>query len=242
MVQFTVQRAAKSPRAAARLLIKETAKAGLDRLGTILWSSSQARRGELARRDTLRAALRGRWFVDEERRLVRALAELVVPSTEEGPGAGDLEIVEPLEALVVGSPQRRTLYGRGLLAFDDLGRHEHGAAFADLPTDEQARLVRDLDRRREEMRDRRSVGNGLRSLWRILRYQRSGAFAAIELWPTLIADVTEVFYTSPLSWMWLGYDGPPMPRGYSDVTATADTKRTPEDMAVPAKSNAAGSV
>ncbi len=218
MSQFPILRAAKNPRTAA-LLAKETAKAGLDRLGVILWSSSQARRVELARRDRLRAAAPGRWFVDEERRLVRTLAELIVPSSDESPGAEDVEIVEPLQKLVAGSPQRRALYGRGLLAFDAIARHERGTAFADLPKEEQTRLARDLDRRREAMRDRSSVGSGVRSLLRILGYQKSGAFAAIELWPTLITDVTDVFYTNPMSWMWLGYDGPPMPRGYPDVTA-----------------------
>jgi len=240
MAQLTFLRAAKNPRTAA-LFAKETAKAGLDRLGVILWSSSQARRGELARRDRLRAAGPGRWFIDEERQLVRTLAELIVPASDESPGAQDIEIIEPLEKLVASSPQRRVLYGRGLLAFDAIARHEHGTAFADLPKEEQTRLASDLDRRREAVRDRSSVSNGVRSLLRILRYQKSGEYAAVELWPTLISDVTDVFYTNPMSWMWLGYDGPPMPRGYPDVTALTDTQRAPQDAAAPPKPDVAES-
>jgi hypothetical protein len=44
-----------------------------------------------------------------------------------------------------------------------------------------------------------------------------------------------------MSWMWLGYDGPPMPRGYPDVTALTDTQRAPQDAAAPPKPDVAES-
>lgn len=36
----------------------------------------------------------------------------------------------------------------------------------------------------------------------------------IRLFPILVKDVKQVFYTSQISWDWPGYDGPPMPNGY----------------------------
>ena len=38
----------------------------------------------------------------------------------------------------------------------------------------------------------------------------------------------EAFYTSEVSWLWLEYDGPPMPHGYSNLLEPRPPQRRPE--------------
>jgi hypothetical protein len=37
------------------------------------------------------------------------------------------------------------------------------------------------------------------------------------LYPVIRNDCIQIFYTSQVSWVWLGYDGPPMEKGYSNL-------------------------
>src|SRR5262245_19019540 len=232
----------KSLRIAAPRLAKDTARDGLQRIGTSLWSSAQTRRAELARRNELRNGATGQWFTDEERKLVLELADLIVPATEGSPGAKDVGIVERLGELVAGSPPRQRLYGRGLVAFDELARRVHGVAFADLQKDQQVELAKRIEQLEATGRGGPSAAHKLKSLLKILQYQRSGTFAAIELWRMSITDVTALFYTSPESWKWLGYDGPPMPRGYPDLNGPPQAERAGDGVRARTDPNGPGSV
>jgi hypothetical protein len=40
----------------------------------------------------------------------------------------------------------------------------------------------------------------------------------VDFFSGFVDDVFEAFYTSPVAWNLLGYDGPPMPLGYLDPT------------------------
>jgi electron transfer flavoprotein beta subunit len=50
----------------------------------------------------------------------------------------------------------------------------------------------------------------------------------------LVDDVFQAFYTNEVSWVWLGYDGPPMPDGYPNLSEgrskTKDPETTPEGL------------
>lgn len=166
----------------------------------------------LARRQQQRPRDGSSWFTPDERAVAEALAAVIVPSDDTSPGAKDAGVADALDRLLASAPSRRGLYARGLLSFDDWARRKHGQAFASLPRREQMKLLEEADRmhrgRSRGSRIRRAVKN-LYYLWRL---------PAVELFPHLVEDVLQAFYTSSVGWIWLGYDGPPMPQGYPDLS------------------------
>jgi len=243
MARHMVLRAAKSPRLAARALARTVVEFSLAKVGVLLWGLSPRRRKELARRNREGTADGKQWFSDEERRLVAVLAALIVPSDAGSPGAKDTGVVEAIGGMIVGSQPLQGLYRRGLLAFEELARREYGVAFGDVPASLQATMLERVDRQWRDVSDRSSAGRTVQGVIRTLYYQGNGLFAAIELWPRLVADVMQVFYTSPLSWTWLGYDGPPMPLGYPGLVArlSAGPHHGPGGASVRERSSSEGS-
>ena len=187
-------------------------EAGLVR---VLALCSWRRRRELARSEQMRPRGDERWFTTSESALVAALASLIVPSDELGPGAREADVVTALDRLLSRSVPRRALYAKGLLGCDEWARREHGRAFVALTPERQLALLRQLD---DICTRWPGAGSRMDQLRRrvILRY-RAWRCPFFELLPRLVRDVLDAFYTSPVSWEWLGYDGPPMPQGYSDL-------------------------
>jgi hypothetical protein len=163
-----------------------------------------------------RSSRTGLWFSASERRLAEALAARVLPSDADGPGARKADVAGALDRLLAAaSPERRAFYGRGLQGLDRMARHRSGRGFADLPEAEQNRLLEELSRaadRRFESPVARRIPRRLTTLYYRWR------FPAVDFFSGFVDDVFEAFYTSPVAWNLLGYDGPPMPLGYLDPT------------------------
>ena len=198
-----------------RFLVARLSDAGERALGHTLALFSVARRRELARRERERGRQAGRWFTPAEAALVTALAALIVPSDEGGPGANEADLVRSLDRTVATSPAQQELYALGLLAFDEWARKIRGMTFVQLRPAEQLSFLQMLD----EMHNRRSTRGPLAS--RLARkatviYER-WKYPSVELLRQLRRDALGAFYTSPVCWTWLAYDGPPMPHGYQDL-------------------------
>jgi hypothetical protein len=174
---------------------------------------------ELARRHQARPREGQRWFTPDESALVEILANLIVPSDDTGPGASHLALagrpaVATLDRLVAGSRPRQAVYGRGLVALDGLAKDAYQSKFADLSPQSQVRLLELVDRVGREWAEPGSFASKIGTRVIILYHKWSGLHPAVEFFRTLVQDVLRAFYTDPLSWAWLDYDGPPMPAGY----------------------------
>jgi hypothetical protein len=165
---------------------------------------------------TERSSDAGLWFSSPERRLAEVLAARILPSDADGPGAREAEVAGALDRRLAASPpERQALYGRGLQELDRLAQSRCHQLFADLTESDQNRLLEELDR----AADRRFQGPLARRIpQRLTVLYYRWRFPAVDFFSLFVDDVFEVFYTSPVAWNWLGYDGPPMPLGYLDPT------------------------
>jgi len=176
---------------------------------------SWRRRRTLARRERERPHDSGRWFTPEEALVVEALASLIVPSDETGPGAKEVGVTASLDRLLAQSPSRQHAYRSGLLACDEWARRQHGRCFAELTVDQQRELLDWVDPAGSRPVKPSSLGH---KVWRkATDVYRKWRCPFVELFPELARDVMGAFYTHPVTWHWLGYDGPPMPAGYPDL-------------------------
>jgi hypothetical protein len=161
------------------------------------------------------------WFAPDERPSVRALADLVIPPDQSSPGAGEPEVIERLDRLVATSASRQELYARGFVGFDELATREGVRSFGELRSELQRQIITAID---SVYIDTTTGGYSLVEIAQrnlVEAYHTwpspggwSGFSEAIQLWPQLVVDVKEAFYTSNVAWQWLAYDGPPFPRGY----------------------------
>ena len=174
----------------------------------------------LARRDRARPRDGTGWLIPEEQKVLGALAALIVPS-DGAPGAKEADVVNTIDRLLARSHSQQRLYALGLLGFDELALQEYGGGFTELTYEQQLRLFQAVDRTYETATTGGpSVTERLRRKATKVYHQwpAPGAWdgfdAVLQLFPRLIRDVKEAFYTSTVAWEWLGYDGPPFPRGY----------------------------
>ena len=174
---------------------------------------------ELARRAVERGHGEFRWITSEEAKVAEALANLIVPSDGETPGIEDVCILGPstlksLDRLIASSLDRQRLYGQGLLAFDVWAQRQHGCLFTSMPQDDQIRLLRASQRSYEEWTSPAPLAQKAWRRFTIAIRGKGAPFSAGQLYPQIRSDCLQVFYTSRVSWIWLGYDGPPMDEGY----------------------------
>lgn len=153
-----------------------------------------------------------RWFTHTESHLIEALASVIVPADKERPGAHDARIMSRLDALVASSPERHAMYREGLAAFERLAILHYRRPFTSLPFQAQLRVFTAVAWAYEG----RSVVTRVRRKLLILYLTRRGLRAAVMLFPQLVRDVQDLFYTSPVAWNWLRYDGPPLARRQAD--------------------------
>jgi hypothetical protein len=178
---------------------------------------------ELSRRNLRRPGKSGQWLTSEETVVAEALGKIIVPSDEESPGFDEVCVLGPsgvatLDRMIRSCAHRQHFYSRGLLSFDIWAMRVHGRKFADLSIEQQTKLFRAA----EEINHSWKVKSALiAKLWRrfgapFAEVRRGTLYAAL-LYPMIREDSIEIFYTSRVSWVWLGYDGPPMEKGYSNL-------------------------
>lgn len=177
---------------------------------------------ERVRRDLQRGSKRFRWFTADEEIVAEALARIIVPSDEETPGIAEVGILDrpamvALDDLIIQSSYRQDLYARGLLSFDVWAQSRYRRKFADLPTKDQTELFADAQHLYEQWTQRAPLTLKLRRRFQAILQAKNGSFFAAQLYPQIREDCLRVFYTSRVSWVWLGYDGPPMDKGYPNL-------------------------
>jgi hypothetical protein len=222
-----------------RQFIKRTAGVGVLAIGaTGAFAGGKALLEKLSSANKIKARERVRprdenhWFGPDERPSIRALADLIIPQDQDGPGGGEPEVIERLDRLVATSSDRQRLYASGLVGFDELALQQGADTFAALPPDAQLQTVALVERIYE------STSSGGYSLFEIAQRNVIEAYhtwpapggwqgfsEAFQLWPQLIADVKDSFYTSNVAWQWLAYEGPPFPRGYFGRVAECAAKK-----------------
>jgi hypothetical protein len=153
-------------------------------------------------------------LTSHQRQLLEVLALIVIPNDESGPGANEANVVATVEERLTHMPSRRALYLRGLEGFDATAQKRHGVSFHALTAPQQVELFEDAAQ--PTLTGIARLGG--KAGWRMARLYRGVRHPQTLLVPVLIQDVVEAFYTHPVSWEWLQYDGPPMPLGYPDVT------------------------
>ena len=200
--------------------------ATFEAVGRWLFLMPRRRRSLIASRERQRPEAEGQWFTSEEAALVDAMASVIVPSSDDAPGARDLEILGPsavrqIENLVAGDRARQVVYARGLIAVDEMARRAMGRTFVELTDDDRKKLVAAMETVAARRNDpaRRALTRRLRHVFGMWR----GYSAAAELYSIVVSDTLRVFYSNEVAWLWLGYDGPPMPLGYESL----DTPRPP---------------
>lgn len=158
-----------------------------------------------------------KWFNSREYAIVGALAAMIIPSDETGSGALEANVVGSLDHLLAERKDRHTLYKEGLNAFDELARSKHSQEFIKLTQEQQLSLLELVSSTSEELvLTDFSLSNRInrKIKYYYYKYFSHGLGATIDLFPKLVKDVKNAFYTSRVSWDWLGYDGPPQPLGY----------------------------
>jgi Gluconate 2-dehydrogenase subunit 3 len=148
---------------------------------------------------------------------VRERGEIPRPSSRRSSWSSQTSArsAETLDRLLAGSRERQGLYARGLANFDRFSRNQYGRSFIALSVSEQTDLFREIERLADV-----GVAGASRAgqiFARFLHLYRRTHLPVVRLFPVLIDDVRRAFYTHFVSWQWLGYDGPPMPRGYLDL-------------------------
>ena len=93
-------------------------------------------------------------------------------------------------------PPLREAWQRGLRAFDDEARAQHGDAFHTLHIDEQEALLR-------AAQEGRLTG----AAW-------EGMSSKLFFAKRLLSDIVKAYYAHPTAWSEIGYGGPASPRGY----------------------------
>jgi len=194
----------------------------LTRVSDVLFMSSSHRRKELAGRTRERAKDADHWLTAGERAAIAAMASVIVPSSDDTPGANEMDVLgapaaDRLDEWVRASPAKQVLYARGLIAFDQLARRRGGTSFSDLTSEQQHRLFTLVDAASRRRHRETSLPGKVQKKLELIGTMVTGWAVAVDLFPTLVQDVLTAFYTNEVSWAWLGYDGPPMPEGYTDL-------------------------
>ncbi|QLQ08734.1 MAG: gluconate 2-dehydrogenase subunit 3 family protein [Anaerolineae bacterium] len=86
--------------------------------GGKLWWDDNTRQTILATRNQQRPTGSTQWLIQPEYVLLAALASILLPSDDRGPGAPEAAVVDTIDRLIATTP-RQARYGPGLLAFDE---------------------------------------------------------------------------------------------------------------------------
>lgn len=202
-----------------RAAVIGTAVGGTVVLGTSgkLWWDDNTRQTLLAERNRRRPTGSTQWLTQPEYVLLAALASILLPSDERGPGAPEAAVVDTVDRLIATSPARQAQYAPGLLAVDEIAQQTHGALFVDLARAQQEDLIEAVDAAAAASASAGTVVDRVVRKVTSTTQALQGVEAAVVLFPLLVNDVKQAFYTSEVAWQWLGYDGPPMPKGYAGV-------------------------
>lgn len=128
-------------------------------------------------------------FLDEHQAETVAAITVQIIPTDEDPGANEAGVTQYIDTLCAGSERRQRLYLEGIRMLDDLGADRFGSGKA-------------------------FVDLTLEEQIELLR-----AIEETEFFRMVRADTFEGFYTNPISWDFIAYEGPPQFGGYRDYAS-----------------------
>jgi hypothetical protein len=147
-----------------------------------------------------------RFFDDTEARTMCAVVERVIPQ-EDRVANRRIDVFAGIdERLFEGRlegyryadmPPDQDAYKIAAKAFEQMAREEYGAAFHELGTMEQEKLVLSVHD---------AEPKSAKELWAKMSIDR--------FWTMLVADCCEIYYAHPFAWDEVGFGGPAYPRGY----------------------------
>lgn len=152
-------------------------------------------------------------FTDQERLQLSLIAERLIPTQDGVRGASHPDVLQSLEARVTGTAHEFALYRKGLANLDALALRRTGRTFVTMTDEQQVELLTELDRVAWPARGG-LLQKAIRRPTRLLVLARR---PAVQLFAVMVGHVLDAYYTHPVSWQALAYDGPPMPLGYLDV-------------------------
>lgn len=182
--------------------------------GGKLWWDDTTRQAMLEDRNRRRPTGSTQWLTQPEYMLLATLASILLPSDSLGPGAPEAQVVDTVDRLIATSSTRQASYGPGLLAFDEIAQQTYNARFIDLTRAQQEELLQAIDAAAAARTGGSVVDRVVRKVASTVQ-ELQGVEPAIVIFPMLVNDVKQAFYTSEVAWQWLDYDGPPMPKGYA---------------------------
>lgn len=172
---------------------------------------------QIARRDRERPDDGEHWLTKDEHASLVALAAVIIPANGTEPGATDAGVTDQIDWMLKRRPNLQMPYRHGLLSLDNLAQVQYKRRFAQLPYDNQVRLVEILDQAKEVLE--KTPESLLARVERKLSwsyYSWMGVSKpAVNFLDQAVEDVNVTFYGSKVAWDWLGYDGPPFPNGYA---------------------------
>ncbi len=159
----------------------------------------------------------GRVLTEHEFATLDALADLIVPADDLGPGAKDLDAARRIEDRLMRHSEDLKRYRQGLRWLDQAAAQVYGPgkSFIDLPREQQLALLKRIEATARKLRqgDRGVMGVAWR-YWDRLMVTLFGLGAGVFFLNLVREDVLEAVYSHPRTWIALGYDGPPQPLGY----------------------------
>ncbi len=194
---------------AGRLGLGGAAAAVLGKMGWLRWRRASVHAPRVRRP--------GRVLTEHEFATLEALADLIVPSDDLGPGARDLDAARRVEDRLMRHSYELERYRKGLRWLDQAAAQVYGAGtfFVDLGREEQIALLEQIEATARKLRGGRGGVMGVAwRYWDRLMVTLFGFGAGVFFLNLVREDVLEAVYSHPRTWIALGYDGPPQPLGY----------------------------
>ena len=161
-----------------------------------------------------------RCLSSDEFHMLEALAAVVIPSDEHGPGAREAGVAQRIHQSIFHAEPVRRRYTEGLQAIDALARQRYSKAFTELSYDKQREVFTFLDEAYGKLWPQvppTAFSGKVRWKLHHLYYRQIAGVSdpALIMIDQVTRDAAEAFYSTPVAWEWLGYSGPPFPFGYA---------------------------
>jgi len=168
-----------------------------------------------------------KFFSPHQGATVALIASLIIP-TDKDPGANEAGVVYYIDNLVGSDGEKREEYTKGIEWIDDFSQRKFGTgnSFIKLKPKEQLDILTQMEKRLQVLdefsvapkdkvkliafRMRRKLNTYL------LKLSDAPDVDLAEFFRTMKYDVFDGFYSHPISWPMLSYQGPPQYSGYPD--------------------------
>ncbi len=168
-----------------------------------------------------------KFFDSHQGATVALIASLIIP-TDKDPGADEAGVVYYIDNLVGSGEEKREAYTKGIEWIDGFSRRKFGAenSFLRLKREEQLDILNQMENRLGILDEFSQAPEDKANLivFRIrrklntylLKLSDAPDVDLAKFFRTMKYDVFDGFYSNPISWPMLNYEGPPQYSGYPD--------------------------